>query len=262
MTATSPYKIAVLDLYDGNANMGMDCIYEILQNWSKELKIELQVSTFDVRAKNELPNKTYDLYISSGGPGSPIDTNELQWDIDYCNWLDQMFALKKPVLLICHSFQLACRHFGIGSVGLRKSKQLGILPIHPTAAHPIFNQLPDPFFALESRLYQITEPNDDKIQAIGASIIALEKIRPQLPYQRALMAVAFNENMIGVQFHPEATKDRLVRYFETEAIKNAVLADFSEEKLDQIKLSLQDPSKIEHTCNHFIPNFLHQMLLA
>ena len=262
MTNSSPLNIAVLDLYDGSANMGMDCILEILQNWSRDSDVEINVSTFDVRAKNQLPGHNYDLYLSSGGPGSPIDTIEMQWDIDYCNWLDQMFALKKPVLLICHSFQLACRHFDIGKVGLRKSKQLGVLPVHPTAAHPIFNQLPDPFFALESRLYQITEPNDEKIQAIGASIIALEKIRPQLPYQRALMAVAFNENMIGVQFHPEATKDRLIKYFETDAIKAAVLTDFSEDKWDQIRLSLQDPSKIEHTCSHFIPNFLHQMLLA
>ena len=173
-----------------------------------------------------------------------------------------MFALNKPVLLICHSFQLACRHFDIGKVGLRKSKQLGILPIHPTLPHPIFNQLPDPFFALESRLYQITEPNDEKILAIGASIIALEKIRPQLPYERALMAVAFNDKMIGVQFHPEATKERLVKYFETDTIKTAVLEDFSVDKWDQIMLSLQDATKIEHTCNRFIPNFLHQMLLA
>lgn len=262
MTATSPYKIAVLDLYDGSANMGMDCIHEILNDWGHAANVGIQVAVFDVRVKNELPDEGFDLYISSGGPGSPIDTKELPWDKDYCNWLDKMFALKKPVLLICHSFQLACRHFGIGSVGLRKSKQLGILPIHPTAAHPIFQQLPDPFFALESRLYQITEPNDEKIQAIGASIIALEKNRPQLPYERALMAVAFNEYMIGVQFHPEATKDRLLKYFESETIKTAVKEDFSADKWDQIMFALKDPSKIEHTSSHFIPNFLHQMLCS
>jgi GMP synthase-like glutamine amidotransferase len=82
-----------------------------------------------------------------------------------------MYAQKKPVLLICHSFQLACRHFDIGKVGLRKSKQLGILPIHPTVSHAIFDQLPDPFFALESRLYQITEPNYEKIESISFILI-------------------------------------------------------------------------------------------
>jgi homoserine O-succinyltransferase len=262
MPQDAPFHIAVLDLYDGTANMGMDCINDILHDWSKKYAVNIEIKVFDVRVKNELPNDQFDLYISSGGPGSPIDSNSKQWDIDYCGWLDKMFLLKKPVLLICHSFQLACRHFEIGEVGLRKSKQLGILPIHPTTTHSIFNELPDPFFALESRLYQIIEPNDAKIDQMGASIIALEKIRPQVPFQRALMAVAFNDKMIGVQFHPEATKERLVNYFESAPIKNLVKEDFSEDKWDQIMLSLQDPDKIELTSNLFIPNFLNQMLLA
>jgi GMP synthase-like glutamine amidotransferase len=260
MPQSTPIHIAVLDLYDGSANVGLDCIMDIIEDWSKINSVEIITTVFDVRGKNELPKDVYDIYLSSGGPGSPIDTEKLQWDIDYCNWLDQMFAQKKPVLLICHSFQLACRHFGIGKVGLRKSKQLGILPIHPTSNHSIFDQLPDPFFALESRLYQITEPNDEKIEQMGATIIALEKIRPQLPYERALMGVAFSKKMIGVQFHPEATKERLVTYFNTESIKSAVLNDFSEDKWNHIIQSLEDDSKIKHTCNKFIPNFLNQML--
>ena len=209
MSQSNPIHIAILDLYDGSANVGMDCIMDILDDWSKKQSITIITTVFDVRVKNALPDDTYDLYLSSGGPGSPIDTHTTAWDRAYCNWLDQMYAQKKPVLLICHSFQIACRHFNIGKVGLRKSKQLGILPIHPTADHAIFEALPDPFFALESRMYQITEPNDEKIESMGASIIALEKIRPQLPYERALMAVAFSDRMIGVQFHPEAAKESL-----------------------------------------------------
>lgn len=262
MSTATPIKIAVLDLYNGSANMGMDCIMEIVDQWSKNNNVQVKVEIFDVRAQDAIPNEQFDLYISSGGPGSPIDTNEMPWDIAYCKWLDQMFALNKPVLLICHSFQLACRHFDIGKVWLRKSKQLGILPIHPTVPHPIFDGLADPFFSLESRLYQITEPNDEKIQAMGATIIALEKIRPQLPYERALMAVAFSDTMIGVQFHPEATQERLVHYFESTPVKTTVFEDFSEDKWNQIMLALQDDAKIEHTSNHFIPNFLTQKLLA
>ncbi len=138
MSQSSPIHIAILDLYDGSANVGMDCIMDILEDWSKEQSVTIITTVFDVRVKNVLPDDTYDLYLSSGGPGSPIDTHTAAWDIAYCNWLDQMFAQKKPVLLICHSFQIACRHFNIGKVGLRKSKQLGILPIHPTADHAIF----------------------------------------------------------------------------------------------------------------------------
>ena len=262
MSQSTPIHIAVLDLYEGSTNMGMDCIMDILNDWSKKHAITITIIVFDVRVKNELPDSSFDLYISSGGPGSPIDSKDLAWDIAYCDWLDQMYALKKTVLLICHSFQLACRHFNIGKVNLRKSKQLGILPIHPTAPHAIFDQLPDPFFAMESRLYQITEPNDEKIELMGATIIALEKNRPQLPYERALMAVAFNDTMIGVQFHPEATQERLHTYFNTDIVKTAVFNNFSEEKWNQIMLSLEDDAKIKHTCSKFIPNFLNQMLLV
>lgn len=262
MQSLPPIKIAVLDLYEGSANMGIACIEEILTNWGNENHREIDITLFEVRVKNELPDQHFDLYLSSGGPGSPIDTNEMDWDKNYCNWLTQMHALKKSVLLICHSFQLACRHFEIGKIGLRKSKQLGILPVHPIDAHPIFKNLADPFYALESRLYQITEPNDAKIKRMGASIIALEKNRPQLPYERALMAVAFNEHMIGVQFHPEATQNRLVDYFESNAVKQAVIEDFSIEKWEQIMLSLQDETKIKYTCSHFIPNFLNKILLV
>ena len=43
MVNSSPLKIAVLDLYDGSANMGMDCILEILDNWSNERSVEIQI---------------------------------------------------------------------------------------------------------------------------------------------------------------------------------------------------------------------------
>jgi len=262
MPQSAPLHIAVLDLYDGSTNMGMDCIMDILDDWSKKHSIEIIAKVFDVRVKNELPGNGFDVYISSGGPGSPIDTQTDAWDIAYCNWLDQMFEQKKLVLLICHSFQLACRHFGIGKVGLRQSKQLGILPIHPTAPHSIFEQLPDPFFAMESRLYQITEPNDEKIESMGAKIIALEKIRPQLPYERALMAVAFSDTMIGVQFHPEADLRELVVYFNEPSTKETIIEEFGIEKWERIMNHLDETSPIHYTYAHLIPNFLDKAILS
>ena len=36
--------------------------------------------------------------------------------------------------------------------------------------------------------------------------------------------------------------------------------DFSEDKWNQIIQSLEEDSKIKHTCSRFIPNFLNQML--
>ena len=65
-------RIAILDLYEGKANQGMRCIREIIQHWSKRTDLEVESVEFDVRLKNELPDTSYDIYISSGGPGDPL----------------------------------------------------------------------------------------------------------------------------------------------------------------------------------------------
>lgn len=39
----------------------------------------------------------------------------------------------------------------------------------------IFEGLKDPFYAVDSRDYQVTEPNHNKLHEMGASILAIEK---------------------------------------------------------------------------------------
>ena len=165
--ANSPLQIAIIDMYDGEPNLGKRCIHGILEKWSKARSIEIKSTVFRLRNYVEIPEDEFDIYISTGGPGSPLDSMHLDWDNLYTAWLEKMIQLGKPVFLICHSFQIACRHFEIGTVSLRKSSQVGILPVHPLTADSLFDSLQDPFYALESRHYQITEPNDEKIKKLG-----------------------------------------------------------------------------------------------
>ncbi len=253
-------NIAIIDMYDGNTNVGMDCIVSILNKWSTKRNLPIAYSIFKLREVGEIPDENFDMYISSGGPGSPIDSENEPWDKKYTLWLDQMMALGKPVFLICHSFQLACRHFNLGTITLRKSRQIGILPIHPLTEDVIFNGLEDPFYALESREYQIIAPNDEALVKMGASIIALEKIRPQVPLERAIMAIRFNKNMIGVQFHPEGEAEALEGFFQEPILKNKIIDEFGIEKWETIMSQLGDPNKIQKTATTFIPNFLDRAM--
>ncbi|MEI7589124.1 MAG: GMP synthase [Chitinophagia bacterium] len=248
--------IAIIDMYDGNTNVGMDCIVNIIKNWSANRNLTIDYSIFKLREANEIPNENFDIYISSGGPGSPLDSIDAPWDKMYTHWLEQMMTLNKPVFLICHSFQLACRHFNLGTITLRKSRQIGILPIHPLTEDIIFSGLEDPFYALESRDYQIIAPNDEALANMGANIIALEKIRPQVPLERAIMGIRFNENMIGVQFHPEGEPAALQEFFQAPSLKNKIIEEFGIEKWENIITHLQDPHKIQKTATTFLPNFL------
>src|SRR6478752_5378749 len=104
-------RVAILDLYEGQANQGMRGIREILNQWSEFNHVELTWDEFDVRQKNEFPDLNYDVYISTGGPGSPLESEGLEWDTNYFNWLASVDAWnvtqtrKKYIFFICHSFQ-------------------------------------------------------------------------------------------------------------------------------------------------------------
>ena len=256
----TPIRIAILDMYDGVSNLGMRCIHNILNDWSISRNNAITVTVFNTRGNGEIPNQDFDIYISSGGPGSPLDSVSEKWDIDFTVWLEKMYTFEKPVFLICHSFQLACRHFDLGTVCLRKSKQIGILPVHTLIEDDLFNELQETFYALESRSYQIIAPNDEKIKKMGAQILALEKMRPKVPLERAIMAIKFSKKMYGVQFHPEADLAELRIYFNEPSTKETVVNEFSIEKWERIMDHLDENSPIINTHKHLIPNFLDKAI--
>src|ERR671913_1001180 len=174
-------RIAILDLYEGKANQGMRCIRQIISEWSKFYGIPTESKEFDVRLKKELPDLSYDIYISSGGPGSPIESEGSDWEKAYFGWLEQVEnwnageenQIKKHVFFICHSFQLVCRHYAIGDLTKRKKTAFGVYPVHVTLEGQldgVFNGLPDPFYVVDSRDYQVTSPDFDKLNMHGGKI--------------------------------------------------------------------------------------------
>jgi homoserine O-succinyltransferase/O-acetyltransferase len=260
-------RVAILDLYEGQANQGMRCIRELLTEYGRKHGLELQYDEFEVRLEHNLPDLSYDIYISSGGPGSPLDSEGSEWETAYWNWLQQIERYNddpangapKQVLFICHSFQLASRHYGIARVTHRKSTAFGVFPIHmleEAEAEPVFAGLRDPFYAVDSRSYQVIQPDYSRIAKMGGQVLAIEKERPHVPLERAIMAIRFNENMIGTQFHPEADATGMSMYLQREDRKNTVIAEHGEEKWQSMITQLNDPDKIRWTYSHVLPNFL------
>ncbi len=267
-TEKKSIRVAILDLYEGFANQGMRCIREILNQFAETNNLDLTWDEFEVRLNNQVPGLDYDIYISSGGPGSPIESENSQWEKIYFSWLNDIktwnqhsdISQKKQVFFICHSFQLACRHFKIAKVSKRKSTSFGVFPIHilnDGKNEMIFNGLKDPFYTVDSRDYQVTEPQHATLQQMGASILAIEKERPHVPLERAIMAVRFNEQMIGTQFHPEADAIGMSMHLQTEDKKKTVIENHGIEKWQSMIDHLGDPEKIMWTYEHILPNFLH-----
>ena len=268
MNEVMEYRVAVLDMNEGYANQGMRCIKEILNQWSEANQYKIVVKEFDVRQKLELPDLSYDIYISSGGPGSPLESEGMEWENRFFNWIKAVDTFnrnedkfpKKHVFFICHSFQLACRYYNIAKVSKRNSTSFGVFPIHMMESayeEPVFAGLHDPFYAVDSRDYQVTEPMDDMIARHGATVLAIEKERPHVPYDRAIMAVRFNDYVIGTQFHPEADAVGMSMYLQRDDKRTTVVENHGDEKWKSMIEQLNDPDKIMFTYQHILPNFLH-----
>ena len=260
-------RIAILDLYEGVKNQGMRGIRAIVHEFGETNQLNIELDEFDVRLKNSVPDLSYDVYISSGGPGSPLESEGSEWEKNYFEWLtevekwnaDTTQLQKKYVFFICHSFQLVCRHWQLASVCARKSTSFGVFPMHlleDGKDEPVFNGMKDPFYAVDSRDYQVIEPRMNVLYK-GAKILCIEKDRPHVPYERAIMAIRFSDYFIGTQFHPEADAIGMSMYLQTEEKKKTVIDNHGEEKWKSMIEHLNDPDKILWTYAHILPNFLN-----
>ena len=254
-------KIAILDMYDGEPNQGMRCIIDIINRFNQIVTFKI----FDIRGKSEFPDiKNYDIYISTGGPGNP-EIGDGNWDLKYYDFIDQIVnwnkekVVKKHVLFICHSFQMACKHFGLAELTKRKDTSFGVMKIHKTTESfndPLYEGLSDPFYAIDSRDYQVVQPKLSMFKKKGAKIISLEKIRDHVQYERAIMAVRFSEYLVGTQFHPEADPMSFIANLKNPSAREKIIKMKGKTKFRDMLEDLLDEEKIYKTNETLIPNFL------
>ena len=254
-------KIALLDMYNGEPNQGMRCIIDIVNRFNPVVGFEI----FDVRGKCHLPEiKKFDIYISTGGPGNPL-IGDGDWDVKYYEFIDSLNkwntenAVKKHVLFICHSFQMACLHFGLATITKRNDTSFGVMTMHKTKegqTDSLFEGLADPFYAIDSRDYQVVQPKLSIFAKKGAKIISLEKIRDHVQYERAIMAVRFTDYFVGTQFHPEADPISFVAHMRNKVAKEKIKKMKGKKKFRNMLEDLLDDDKIYRTNETLIPNFL------
>ncbi|MDQ0782007.1 type 1 glutamine amidotransferase [Chryseobacterium sp. W4I1] len=258
-------RIALVDMNNNHVNQGFRNIKEISEAFQKSCEENVIIKTFDVRFKDEIPDiKDFDIFISSGGPGNP-HREGLEWEERYAHFLDSVLEHnqynedKKYLFLICHSFQLASIHWKLGNICKRRSYSFGVMPIHKTEDGEqefLFKNLQDPFYAVDSRAYQFIEPDMDRFDELGMKITAIEKSRPHINLERAVMAVRFSDEIFGTQFHPEADPKGMIENLKDEKNKLAMIENFGMEKYLETVDRIDDEDKIILTRSQILPRFL------
>jgi len=256
----SEQKIAVLDFYKGVENDEVNQLVSL----AKETLPEAQIDVFAVRSSLEFPDLTYRAFLVTGGPGDPRDPEGLFAEM-FGQWLDgvlsynQSHEIKRPVLLICHSFQMACLHWNLAEVTQRKSPTFGVYSVHLTdhgVKDALLGELENPFYAADFRSFQVISPKEEAMDELGASLLALEKVRPHVPLERAVMAMRFGPQMLGVQFHPEVPPADMRKALKDPKRREAFIHANGQDKYSKMLKYLNDTSKMYEVYQKLIPGFL------
>jgi len=193
-------KVAILDMNDEMPNEGMRCIRDVLQQAKNEISSDISWEEFEVRKKIQIPTLDHDIFISSGGPGSPLTSLGSEWENAYFKWLSEIDNWNR-------------------------------------------------------------NPNNTN-KKLGGEILCIEKERPHIPLERAVMAIRFNPYIVGTQFHPEADAQGMSMYLQREDKKQTVIQNHGIEKWNSMIEHLNDPDKISLTNRFVLPNFLKQSIAA
>ena len=263
-------KVATIDLYNNERNEGMRCIKEIVSDAGKKNpNIDLKYDVFETRYKGDIPDLSYDIFISSGGPGSPFEDEDKKWDKDYFNLLDKIWnhnqtsEQKKYIFFICHSFQMMARYFQFGEVNKRFINSFGVMPFAKTedgVKDPILKNLSEPFYAADIRHWQVVNADKKKIDEFGAKILSWEIPEEENKDNPAITAVRISNEIVGTQFHPEADPESMLYHFKQDERKDFLINRYNEDRYWEMIGLLEHPDKIKLTRKTVIPTFLNNSI--
>lgn len=255
--------MAILDMNNNQENMGIASIKRIADRFAI-----VDYEVFDVRYRKEVPGLDFDIYISSGGPGDPLEF-EGGWEEEYYSLMNRIWEHntrseeKKFVFFICHSFQMICHHLGIGTINLREKESFGIVPVDKTEEgknEPLFLQLSNPFYGADFRKYEVISADESKLKAMRAMVTAIERTNPHNPSEEALMAIRFSNEWFGTQFHPEAHPDGMLVYLRRQEKKNMILNTYGLNTYEEMMHNAIHPERLTSTRDQVLPGFIRDAI--
>ena len=263
-------RVAILDMNNGARNIGIRNIRRIVDHFhhmvrSHNRQVDVQVDQFHVRDRNEIPDTSYHIYISSGGPGSPLDDDGKPCEQEYFSLIDNLLDHntsredKKFFFGICHSFQMMVKKFDIGDITQREVRKMGVVPLVKTTAGQTDDMLlglADRFYGFDNRDWQVVNPDEKRLEQHGFQILSFEGDARNST--AAVTGIRFTPEIEAVQFHPEAEKNGILMRFTDPHEKNRIINQFGQKKYDELIQSVQNPNKLLKTYRIILPNFLRR----
>ncbi|MBI4954850.1 MAG: hypothetical protein HY908_22705 [Myxococcales bacterium] len=264
-----PLRLCLVDMNDGHPNQAMRCLHGIVDRYFERVHrsnpaVECQLVHVSPRDKEEVPPTDCDVYISSGGPGSPFDGDGQPWVTNYGHFVDGILdswhtgSRRRALFAICYSFEMVVRHLGVAQVVKREQRKFGVMPVYPTAdgqRHPLLAPFGDRLFAFEHRWWEAVDVDEKRMAELHGTLLARES-RDGVSKGRAIMGFDTGPSIEAVQFHPEADRLGVVSWVTRPEQAAAFKDTYGESTYQAMMRTLDDPRRLARTFAFLIPSFL------
>lgn len=265
-----PLRVCIVDMNNAHVNQAMRCLRGIVGHFFDRVRetnpgLQCELSEVSPRDTNHPVPRDRDLYLSSGGPGSPFDGDGSLWTEDYSRFLDGLVdsaerggAERRAIFAICYSFEMVVRHFQLAAIAPRTDRKFGVMPIYTTPAgqrHPLLEPFGDRLFAFEHRNWEAVDLDERKLSSLGGSVLALES-RDGFSKGRAILGLDAAPGVEAVQFHPEADRPGVMNWVSRPEQAAAFRAAYGEVTYQAMLRTLDDPRRLARTYALVIPGWM------
>jgi hypothetical protein len=108
----------------------------------------------------------------------------------------------------------------------------------------------------------VIQPNRQQLRSLGAKILCIEKNRPHVPYERAIMAIRVSPEMVGTQFHPESDPASILWHLHHPAKKDQIIERWGMTKYRHMQRLADNVDAVARTQKTIIPGFIDSAFRA
>ena len=265
-----PLRLCIVDMNNAHVNQAMRCLRGLVSTFFEQVERanpglvceKIEVSPRDTG--DSIP-RDCDLYLSSGGPGSPFDGDGHAWADDYGSFCDHVLETaarggedRQALFAICYSFEMVVRHLKLARIVPRADRKFGVMPIYTTTdgqKHPLLAAFGDRLFAFEHRNWEAIDLDEARLGALGGRLLARES-RDGMSKGRAILALEAGPGIETVQFHPEADRPGVMNWVARPEQAAAFKATYGEVTYQAMLRTLDDPRRLARTFALVIPGWL------
>lgn len=226
----------VQEVYGGYFNVFVAAFGEEGERWDL-----FRVVEGDFPDLNELHK--YDGFVVSGSPHDAYGNEK--WILQLCFMLQTLDAMQKKILGICFGHQVLCRSLGgkVGKaytgwdVGLRRVRIANDLT--PCSFLEDLGEIPGSLSIIECHRDEVWEV------PIGAEVIGFSD-------KTGVEMFAIGDHILGIQGHPEYTKDILCNLIDRLLNNNSIESEFAEKAKFGLEIGEPDRRCWEKICRIFL----------